>query len=79
MVEFRYMAKCITYVCQGHPDKGPLYMVLHAVEIFALGGGSRNVRPHAKTGALWSKCNIGSLLGPMATPHRLHTRKEPAI
>ena len=29
---FRYPARCLTHKCPGHPNKGPLYMALHALD-----------------------------------------------
>ena len=56
VAHFGYLAKVLTHKCPGHPNKGPLYMALHALPS-KLGpalqthlrehfGGNATLRPH---------------------------------
>ena len=44
---FRYPAQCLAHKCPGHPNKGPLYMALHAPTAVPL-GLDRALRTHLK-------------------------------
>ena len=50
----RYVAKCLTHNCQGHPNIGPLYMALHVVEALP-----SELDPHSApfVGTFWCKCS----------------------